>query len=186
MTAPAELLHAAEGMTRLERCHFLAQCAHESAGFTRLVENLNYSVTALQRTWPSRFPPAIALDYANHPERIANRAYANRLGNDNEASGDGWRYRGAGYIQITGKDNFANFSRAHFGDDRAVLEPGLLQAPAVAAAAARWFWDSRHLGIPANKDDLVSVTRGINGGLTGLADRAKWLATFKAQSETAL
>src|SRR5688572_5216436 len=97
--------------TPLRRAHFLAQVAHESGGFKRLVENLNYSADALVRTWPSRFDAATAKQYARQPERIANKVYAGRLGNGDETSGDGWRYRGRGYIQLTGQVNYADYGR---------------------------------------------------------------------------
>ena len=180
MNAPAELLAVCHAMPVLERAHFLAQCAHESGGFLRLRESLNYSAAALERTWPSRFNAVSARECARQPERIANLVYADRLGNGNEASGDGWRFIGRGYIQLTGRDNYSHFSQAHFGDDRVVQHPELLETPAVAAAAVRWFWDTRRLGSVAMRDDLQAVTRGVNGGLNGLGDRLEWLDKFKA------
>jgi putative chitinase len=166
-------------LSPLERAHFLAQVAHESAGFTRLVENLNYSALGLRKTWPMRFNAPDSNAYARQPERIANKVYAGRLGNGDEASGDGWRYRGRGFIQTTGRGSYAMASAGVFGDARLVDDPGLLEGPHVAAPVACHYWVSRHLDIPAARDDLIAVTRGVNGGLTGLDDRGEWLAKFK-------
>lgn len=172
-------LTAAGVDTPLRRAHFLAQVAHESGGFKRLVEGLNYSAEALVRTWPSRFDAATAKQYARQPERIANKVYADRLGNGDEASGDGWRYRGRGYIQLTGKSNYADYSRKAFGDDRLVRDPSQAAEPAVARKLALAYWTAKGLNALADKDDLEGVTRKINGGLIGLADRRKWLDHFK-------
>lgn len=165
--------------TPLRRAHFMAQLAHETGGFKRLVENLNYSAEALQRTWPSRFDAAMAKAYARQPERIANRVYGGRLGNGPEASGDGWRYRGRGFIQLTGRDNYARYSHLVFGDDRLVRDPSQAAEPAVAMRIALAYWDANGLNTLADKDDLEGITRRINGGLIGLADRRRWLDHFK-------
>lgn len=154
---------------------FVAQCAHESAGFTRFEENLNYSAEALQRTWPSRFPnfPAAA-EVARQPERIANRVYANRLGNGNEASGDGWRFRGRGPIQITGR---TNYQRAGAGIGYALeAHPTDAALPTQGAKVACWYWHFNGLNDLADDGDFEGITRRINGGLIGLADRKAWLA----------
>lgn len=164
--------------TPLRRRHFMAQLAHESGGFKRLVENLNYSVEALQRTWPGRFDAATATTYARQPERIANRVYGGRLGNGPEATGDGWRYRGRGYIQLTGKANYAKYSQLVFGDDRLVREPGQAAEPAVAMRLALAYWNAHDLNTLADRDDLEGITRRINGGLIGLTDRRRWLEHF--------
>lgn len=163
----------------LERAHFLAQCAHESGGFRVLVENLNYSADGLLRTWPTRFSNQTALEYGRKPERIANKVYANRFGNRNEASGDGWRFRGRGFLQLTFRDNYAAASQRLYGDDRLVLTPALVETPPIAAQTACDYWQSRHLGIHAMNDDLASVRRGVNGGLVGLDDCRVWLLRFK-------
>jgi len=165
--------------TPLRRAHFLAQVAHESGGFRRLVENLSYGAAGLVSTWPSRFTKDTAPAYARQPERIANKVYANRLGNGDEASGDGWRYRGRGYIQLTGKANYAEYSHRVFRDDRLVRDPGLAAQPETAAKLAGAYWQAKGLSALADADDLKTITRRINGGLIGLADRAKWLAKFK-------
>jgi putative chitinase len=163
----------------LEQAHFFAQCAHESAGFTRLVEGLNYSSVALQRTWPKRFTLAQALEYQHNPQRIANHVYANRYGNGDEASGDGWRYRGRGFIQTTFKANYADASAAIFDDARLVVHPELLADPNNAAMAAGYYWIEHGCGLLAMHDDLEGVTRKVNGGLNGLEDRKVWLRKFK-------
>jgi putative chitinase len=181
LNAPAELLRACADLPAQVRAHFLAQCAHESNAFTATAENLNYSAASLQRTWPARFNAVSAREYARQPERIANRVYANRMGNGDEASGDGWRFRGQGYIQLTGRANVARFSLAHFGDDRLLFHPELLRTPAIAAAAARWFWDDSKLTPLALRDDIRAITQRINGGLNGLSDRIEWLERFRAQ-----
>jgi putative chitinase len=163
----------------LEQAHFLAQVAHESRGFEVLVEDLTYGSVGLQKTWPKRFNLAMALDYAHHPQRIANHVYANRLGNGDEASGDGWKYRGRGFMQITGKRNYAETSQAIFGDDRLIHQPDLLALPETAALAAGHFWIENNIGLHAMHDDLEGVTRAVNGGLNGLEDRRVWLHKFK-------
>jgi putative chitinase len=154
---------------------FLGQVAHESAGFTRLEENLNYSAEALLATWPKRFNEAQARAYAMQPERIANRAYANRLGNGDEASGHGWRYRGRGLIQLTGLDNYGWCSKALSPKPGYLLRnPETLLRPLFAAESAAWFWRAKKCNDPADAGSLEEVTRRINGGLTGLADRRIW------------
>lgn len=154
---------------------FLAQCAHESAGFTRFEENLSYSAEALQRTWPSRFPSfAAAAEVARQPERIANRVYADRLGNGNEASGDGWRFRGRGAIQITGRSNYRRAGLSlGFPLEANPTEAAL---PAQGARVACWYWFFHGLNDLADDGDFEGITRRINGGLTGIVDREKWLA----------
>jgi putative chitinase len=165
----------------LEQAHFLAQVAHESMGFTRLVENLNYSAEGLHGTWPGRFPTlADAQPYARQPEKIANFVYSDRLGNGPPSSGDGWRFRGRGFIQTTGLHNYLDASLAIFGDRRLVVEPEQLAEPVTAASAAGRFWTEHRLGSPAMRDDLVAVTHGVNGGTIGLSGRHAWLLKFKA------
>lgn len=149
---------------------FLAQVGHESAGFTRVVENLNYSAAALSRVWPKRFPtPAVAAAFARQPERIANRVYGGRMGNGPETSGDGWRYRGRGLIQLTGRANYRACSSALEVD--LVKEPELLATRRLAALSAGWFWKTRELSPLADAEDVAGVTRKINGGVHGLEDR---------------
>jgi putative chitinase len=148
---------------------FLAQVGHESGGLRFTVENLNYRADALTRVWPSRFPPGIAESYAMQPEKIANRAYADRMGNGNEASGDGWKYRGRGLIQLTGADNYADFSLS--ADNEALSDPDSVAEPELAALSAGWFWSRNGLNALADAKDIVGMTRRVNGGTNGLDDR---------------
>lgn len=157
--------------------YFMAQAAHECAGFTRFVENLNYSAEGLRKTWPSRFNRATAEAFARKPESIANYVYANRLGNGTELSGDGWRFRGRGIFQLTGRDNYRKYGQL-IGID---LEgqPELAEDPTVAVRVAVMYWVQNRLNIFADHDDLFSITRAINGGLNGLEDRREWLTKTK-------
>lgn len=149
---------------------FLAQIAHESGGFNFVKEGLNYSAAGLTKTWPKRFPTLVsAKPYARNSEKIANRVYANRMGNGNEASGDGFKFRGRGLIQLTGKDNYTRFAKSISKTlDEAIA---YLETSEGAVASAGWFWDVNKLNIYADKDDFVGLTRRINGGIIGLADR---------------
>ena len=159
---------------------FLAQVAHESAELNRLLENLNYSAQGLCGTWPKRFPSLeFAQQFERNPELIANHVYASRMGNGDGASGDGWRYRGRGVIQLTGRGNY----RAVGSAIGLPLEtnPDLLLAPGPAALAAGFFWRSRGLNELADDrsdddddEDFVSITVRINGGRAGLADRRRY------------
>ena len=148
---------------------FLAQVGHESGGLRFTVENLNYRAEALTRVWPTRFPPGIAESYAMQPERIANRAYADRMGNGDEASGEGWLYRGRGLIQLTGKNGYAAFSLG--ADNEALVKPDLVAEPELAALSAGWFWAENGLNALADNRDIVGMTKRINGGINGLDDR---------------
>lgn len=148
---------------------FLAQTGHESGGFRFTSEDLHYRAEALTRIWPTRFPPGVAESYAMQPEKIANRAYADRMGNGNETSGDGWKYRGRGLIQLTGKDNYAAFSLG--ADNEALVKPELVAEPELAALSAGWFWRENGLNELADNKDIVGMTRRINGGNNGLDDR---------------
>lgn len=155
---------------------FLAQAAHESAELTHLEESLNYSADALSRLWPRHFGAQEAQDYARQPEKIANRAYADRMGNGDEASGDGWRYRGRGIFQLTGRANYRDCSIAIAGDaDTLLLNPELVAEPDYACESAGWFWQSKGLNELADRGGFEEITRRINGGLNGLEDRvAHW------------
>ena len=148
---------------------FLAQVAHESANFSRLTENLNYSAQALMTVWPSRFDAETAAAYARNPEKIANKVYANRLGNGDEASGDGWRYRGRGLIQLTGKENYQNFGDTVGMSADDVVD--YLQTKQGALESACWYWNTRHLNDYADVEDITTMTKRINGGVTGLHER---------------
>jgi putative chitinase len=164
--------------TPLRLAHFLAQCAHESGNFKATVENLNYSATSLRAVFGKYFPDdATAKLYERKPEKIANIVYASRMGNGGKASGEGWKYRGRGYIQLTGKTNYAAFDKSVPEDIIASPELVATKYPLLSAA---WFWNSRNLNSLADngKSDAVvtQITKKINGGTHGLADR---LAKFK-------
>ena len=163
--------------TPIRQCAFIAQTAHESAGYAFLIENLNYSAQALINTWPSRFTAKNAPLYARQQQKIANYVYSNRLGNGNEASGDGWKYRGRGIIQITGKDNYRNCG-VDLGLDL-VTSPELLEQLEHAFRSGAWFWNSRKLNDLADKEDFVRITKAINGGTIGLEDRMKYYTRAK-------
>lgn len=157
---------------------WLATIAHESARLTRTVENLNYSAEGLARTWPARYadmtgqPNATARRIARHPEQIANLTYAGRLGNGSAGSGDGWRYRGRGLIQITGRSNYAASGIA-LGLPDLIDAPELLEQPHNAALSAAEWWQRHGCNALADAGDMAAVTRSVNGGLTGLDDRLK-------------
>ena len=148
---------------------FLAQTAHESGGYSALHENLNYKAESLARVWPRYFNAGNAAQYAHNPEMIANRAYANRMGNGDEASGDGWRYCGRGLLQVTGKQNYQAFADSV---GIAVEEaPAFLQTFEGAIQSACWFWENNNLNQYADSGDFVTMTKRINGGTLGLDDR---------------
>ena len=154
---------------------FLAQCAHESGGFTALHENLNYRAETLCKVFPKYFPDAAtAQQYAGQPnkqELIANRVYANRMGNGDEASGDGFRYCGRGLIQLTGKSNYQAFADSL---EMAVEDvPEFLQTFEGAIQSACWFWEANNLNQYADSGDILTMTKRINGGTIGLEDRKK-------------
>jgi putative chitinase len=165
---------------------FLAQIAHESDEFRRVVENLNYTAKRLMQVWPKRFTNlAKARRYERQPKKLANYVYANRLGNGDEASGDGWRFRGRGLLQITGRGNYRATAQAL----ALPLEdnPELLEQPGVAALAAAHFWKSRGLNELADDrntdnddEDFVTISVIINGGRTGLESRKRYWARAKA------
>lgn len=151
---------------------FLAQCQHESLDFNVLQENLNYGATGLRKVFGKYFPTsALANAYARKPEKIANRVYANRMGNGPESSGDGWKYRGRGILQVTGKSNYAACSQEIFGDDTLVKNPDLLSDPKYALLSACWYWEKNNLNSLCDKKDIVGMTKRINGGVNGLEDR---------------
>jgi putative chitinase len=167
-----QLLDDYEINTPLRVAHFVAQCAHESGNFVFIKENLNYKAASLQKTFSKYFPTAeLAAQYANRPERIANRVYANRMGNGDEASGDGYRYCGRGLIQLTGKDNYTFFAGSL---DISVEEASEYLATFEGSAqSACWFWEQNKLNRFADANDTKGLTRAINGGYIGLSDREK-------------
>ena len=148
---------------------FLAQTAHESGNFSAVEENLHYKAHTLMAFWPKRFQ-GVAEQYEMHPEQIANRAYCDRMGNGSEACGDGWAYRGRGLLQMTGKDNYSHCGQA-LGIDL-LNNPDSVALNPVAVLSAGWFWDTRKLNIPSDSGDVEHVTKIINGGTIGLAERA--------------
>lgn len=157
--------------TRLQ--YFLAQIAHESGGFTRTQEDLYYSESELLAVFPAYFTSSEAQQYAENQKMIANRVYANRMGNGDESSGDGYKYRGRGLIQITGKSNYSEISPILGLDDQLIANPDLLFQHCAKSAGA--FWKLNDLNQFADAHDFISLTRAINGGLNGLADRQEWL-----------
>ncbi len=164
--------HRFDIMTGQRMAHWLGQLAHESAGLTRLEENLNYSAEGLLRVFRRYFGvPDLAKAYANQPAKIAARVYASRMGNGDEMSGDGWRFRGRGPIQITGRENYTKCGKAL--GFKLELCPETLTLPANGSLSAGWFWDSKGLNDLADKDDIERITRRINGGDLGLDDRIR-------------
>lgn len=154
---------------------FVAQTAHESARFRRVVENLNYSAEGLASTWPGRYrgkdgkPNDLARKLHRRPRDIANHTYAHRMGNGGPETQDGWKYRGRGLIQLTGRDNYAACGTA-LGEDF-INHPERLEEPPWAALAAAWFWDANHLNSYADTGDDTGLTRRINGGTHGMRER---------------
>jgi putative chitinase len=166
--------------TLLRLSHFLAQCGHESANFRAFKENLNYSAEGLNKTFKKYFPTLeSAKDYARQPERIASKVYANRMGNGNEASKDGFKYLGRGFIQLTGKANYLEFDKSVSED---ILANPELVATKYPLASAAWFWDKNGLNAIADKgatDAVVkSITKRVNGGTIGLEDRIQHFNEF--------
>ena len=151
---------------------FIAQCTHESGGFKRLKENLNYKWESLRKVFPKYFPDdELAQEYAHKQEQIANRVYGGRMGNGDESSGDGFRYCGRGLIQLTGKNNYTKFAESI---GMAVEEvPTLLETFEGAVKSACWFWKTNNLNQYADAGDILTMTKRINGGTIGLEDRIK-------------
>lgn len=158
--------------TPLRQAAFIGQCGHECGNFKILEENLNYSADRLVKIWPKRFPTlSEALPYNRNPKAIANKVYANRMGNRDEASGDGYRFRGSGWLQLTGHDNFFHAGKA-IGQDF-VMNPDLVRTPEYAALTAGWFWATHNCNAKADAHDWVGLTKIINGGNLGLEERIK-------------
>jgi len=164
----------------LKLSHFLSQCAHESGNFKFLNENLNYSADGLRKIFSNYFPTIeVANKYARQPEKIANKVYGNRMGNGDEASGDGYRFRGRGFIQLTGKDNYAAFDK--FVDDDILANPDLVATKYPLMSAAFFFhknklWDICDKG--HTPDVVVALTKRVNGATHGLADRQEKFDLF--------
>jgi putative chitinase len=174
-SALAQLLPDYEINTPQRIAAFIAQCSHESGGFTALQENLNYKPATLRKLFGKYFPTdALAEEYCSKPNKqaaIANRVYASRMGNGDETSGDGYKYRGRGLIQLTGKSNYIAFA------DSLEISPeeasDYLATFEGAAQSACWFWEANNLNQWADKGDIVTLTKRINGGTIGLEDRIK-------------
>jgi putative chitinase len=158
--------------TPLRVAAFMAQCGHESASFTALRENLNYRAVSLRKVFGKYFPTdALAEQYAKQPERIANRVYANRMDNGDEASGDGWKFRGRGLIQLTGRHNYTKFAESvDMTLDEAIA---YLETFEGAVAGACWYWSANNLNKWCDAGDMLTLTKRINGGTIGLEDRIK-------------
>jgi putative chitinase len=160
-------------LTPVRAAHFFAQTAHETGGFKAFSENLNYSASGLQGIFGKYFPGTLEESYARNPEKIANRVYADRMGNGNEASGDGWKYRGRGALQLTGKANYKAFAD-YLGKPEIMENPDLV-ATTYAFDSAMFFFDKNKLwsicdqGV--NDAAILALTKRINGGTHGLEDR---------------
>ena len=157
-------------VTPRQQAAFIGQCGHECGNFKILEENLNYRAETLMKLWPKRFPTLeIANQYARNPKKIANKVYADRMGNRDEASGDGYRFRGRGCIQLTGHSNYYHAGQA-LGVDF-VKEPDLVATPKYAALTAGWFWSTHGCNDAAEAQNWTALTKKINGGTIGLQDR---------------
>jgi putative chitinase len=172
------------GINTIDRlAHFLAQCHHESGGFTKVRENLSYSVSGLKKVFPKYFKDRDPKAYSKAPQALANYVYANRLGNGSEASGDGWKYRGRGYIQLTGKDNYRAFD-AFVDDDILVGGPDLV-ATKYPLLSAAWFWSVNKINNLADAgidvDVITRVTKKVNGGHKGLHERIMFTHRYYAE-----
>lgn len=169
--------------------HFLSQVMHESGGLHHVEENLNYSADGLLKTWPKRFTAETAAGYARQPERIANKVYANRMGNGTEASGDGWKYRGRGFIQLTGKSNYQAYASSEFCRGDLMRHPEWLAQSPGNLKSAMWFWQKNGLNELSDADDggrigetvVERITKRVNGGLLGIATRKLYYRKFKKE-----
>lgn len=162
---------------------FLAQTAHESTNYTRLIENLNYSAKRLMEVWPKRFPTmSIAKQYERNPQKLGNFTYANRMGNGPVESGDGYEYRGRGLIQITGKSNYESFGESIGISSKDAAE--YMETFDGAVHSACWFWEVNKLNSYSDKGDIRNQTIKINGGTNGLSDRVnRYLKYLKILQE---
>ena len=182
ITQIPEVMEKFQINTPLRLCHFLAQCGHESGNFKAVNENLNYGAKGLRGVFPKYFPTdALAAEYERKPEKIANKIYGGRMGNGPEATGEGYKFRGRGYIQLTGKDNYSAFDK--------VVAENILETPDLVATkypllSAAWFWNSRGLNALADKGattaEVTAITKKVNGGTIGLEDRIKHFNEFYA------
>jgi len=160
--------------SELRLAHFLAQCSHESNGFKVVFENLNYSADGLRKIFTKYFPESLADSYARNPYKIGSRVYANRMGNGDETSGEGYKFRGRGFIQLTGKNNYTSFAK-FIGEDT-IANPDLV-ATKYPLASAAFFFNSNNIWAICDKGDssdvVTAVTKAVNGGTIGLPDRIK-------------
>jgi putative chitinase len=152
---------------------WLAQCATESCDFKVTVENLNYGAQALQATFSKYFTAAQAAEYAHNQERIASRVYGGRMGNGSESTGEGWKYRGRGFIQITGKNNYTAFDSDMQARGACIINPDILSTLEMAAMSAAWYWWKNNIDALADTPGIEDETKAVNGGLNGLEDRQK-------------
>jgi putative chitinase len=163
--------------TPAQQASWIGQCGHECGNFRIMEENLNYRAPTLLKLFPQNprrvwgFTPESAAAYEKQPQKIANRIYGNRMGNRDEASGDGFRFRGSGFLQLTGMNNFYHAGQA-LGVDF-IMQPELVRTPMYAAQTAGWFWQTHRLNQYADSGDFVTMTKRINGGTIGLDDRIK-------------
>ena len=164
-------------VTPAQQASWIGQCGHECGNFRIMEENLNYRAPTLLKLFPQNpkrvwgFTPETAAAYERQPQRIANRIYGNRMGNRDEASGDGFRFRGSGFLQLTGMNNFYHAGQA-LGVDF-IMQPELVRTPMYAAQTAGWFWQTHKLNQYADSGDILTMTKRINGGTIGLEDRKK-------------
>jgi len=164
-------------VTPAQQASWIGQCGHECGNFRILEENLNYRAPTLLKLFPKTpkrqwgFTPEEAAAYEKQPQKIANRIYGNRMGNRDEASGDGWRFRGSGFLQLTGMSNFHHAGQALGADF--IMQPELVRTPKYAAMTAGWFWQTHKLNQYADSGDILTMTKRINGGTIGLEDRKK-------------
>lgn len=165
--------------TPLRIVHFLAQCWHESGALTAVEENMNYSAKRLLQVFPRYFNVNTAQRYAHKPQMIANRVYANRMGNGSEASGDGWRFKGRGIIGTTGRDNYKDYADSEFCVGDLMSHPEWLAQSPGAYKSAMFFWWRHECNKWADADDVDGLTKRINGGFNGLQDRKRYLELFR-------
>jgi putative chitinase len=173
-----EILNKYQINTKLRVAHFLAQVMHESGDFAHMAENLNYSADGLMKTFPKYFNADSAASHSRNPQMIANRVYSNRLGNGDVASSDGWNYRGRGFIQLTGKENYTKFAKAIEKSLQETVK--YLETAPGALESAAWYWNSRNINAKADADDITAVTKLVNGGTIGLEDRKHKLELAKS------
>lgn len=167
--------------TPLRMAHYLSQVIHEANYLKSTEENLNYSAEGLLKTFPKYFNAETAKEYARKPERIASKVYANRYGNGNEASGDGWKYKGRGFIMLTFKSNYEAFNKSDVCTEDVVKKPELVAKFPLNQVSSMWYWETHNLNTLADRDDCQAITKVINGGLNGYANRSFLLRRLKRE-----